>query len=147
MSLSNSAEDNLLKLLLKNTTWANIGDATGIVGSTAAGSLYISLHTSDPGEAGTQTTNEATFTSYARVAVARSGAGWAVASGVGSNVAAITFPTCTGGTNVITYVGIGRATSGTGELIFSGQLSTPITVSLALPVFAFAPSALTVTAE
>lgn len=68
---------NFLNLLFKNTTWANIGDATGLVGSSTAGSLYVALHTADP-SAGNQNTSEATYTSYARVAVARSGAGWSV---------------------------------------------------------------------
>lgn len=39
---------------------------------------YVSLHTGDPGEAGDQTTNEATYAGYARVAVARDSGGWTV---------------------------------------------------------------------
>lgn len=57
----NNAAPDLLKLLLNNTTWAAIGDATGIVGSTAAGSLYLALHTGDPGESGTQSSVEVTY--------------------------------------------------------------------------------------
>ena len=76
MSLTNAAETALLNLVFVNTDWANIGDTAGLQNSTTAGSFYISLHTADPGETGTQTTSEATYTSYARVAVARSGAGW-----------------------------------------------------------------------
>lgn len=68
-----------LNLLFNNTNAANIGDATGLRGSSTAGNLYISLHTSDPGATGDQTTNEATYTSYARVAVVRSASGWTVA--------------------------------------------------------------------
>ena len=55
--------------------------------------LYLALHTADPGAAGSQTTNEATYTSYARVSVARSTAGWTVASGVADNDASITAAT------------------------------------------------------
>jgi len=73
MSKSNACENGLLLLMFNNTDFANIGDAGGLQNSATAGSLYISLHTSDPGEAGSQTTNEANYTSYARVAVARSG--------------------------------------------------------------------------
>ena len=76
MTLSNSAENNLMKLLFENTNWANVGDATGLRGSSTAGSFYVALYTSDPGEAGTATTNETAYTDYARVAVARSTAGW-----------------------------------------------------------------------
>jgi hypothetical protein len=52
MSKSDAWENALLLLLFNNTNAANIGDATGLRGSTAAGSLYLSLHTADPGEAG-----------------------------------------------------------------------------------------------
>jgi hypothetical protein len=147
MSLSNSAEQDLMLLLFNNTNWANTGDATGIRGSTAAGSWFISLHTADPGEAGSQTTSEATFTSYARVAVARSGAGWTVTSGSAVNAATITFPTCTGGTNTITHFAIGRDTSGAGEIICSGALTTPVVVSVGNPIASFAASALSAVAD
>ncbi len=78
MSKTNSLENSLLLHIFNNSDIANIGDATGLRGSSTAGSLYVSLHTGDPGEAGDQTTNECAYTSYARVAVARSGAGWTV---------------------------------------------------------------------
>ena len=76
MSKTNAWENGLLLLVFNNTNFANVGDATGLRGSSAAGNLHLSLHTSDPGEAGSQTTNEIAYTSYARVAVARSGAGF-----------------------------------------------------------------------
>ena len=60
-ALANAAATNLLKLLLNNTTWANIGDTTGLVGSGAAGNLYLSLHTSSPAESGDQSTNEIAY--------------------------------------------------------------------------------------
>ena len=75
MSLSNASENDLLLLYFNNTNVANMGDATGVRGSTVAGSLFVSLHTADPGETGTQSTSETSYTGYARVAVARSGAG------------------------------------------------------------------------
>lgn len=146
MSLSNSAETSLLLLLFNNTTWANVGDATGIVGSTAPGSFYISLHTADPGEAGDQTTSEATFTSYARVAVARSAGGWTVSGNSVSNTAAITFPACTGGSNTITHFAIGRANTSTGQIIASGALSASLAVSNGITV-SFAIGALSGTAD
>ena len=75
---SSSWENALLLLLFNNTNAANIGDSTGLRGSSSAGSLFVSLHTADPGPSGDQTTNEITYSSYARVAVARSGSGWTV---------------------------------------------------------------------
>lgn len=133
--LTDSAENNLLKLLFNNTTWANIGDATGLVGSGAAGSFYISLHTADPTDAGNQSSSETAYTNYARVAVARSTAGWTVTGDTVVNFAAITFPQCgvTGAT--ITHFGIGRASSGTGELIAVGTCSLVVSTNIT-PSFA-----------
>lgn len=132
MSKTNTWESDLLLLVFNNTTAANIGDATGLVGSSTAGSLYVSLHTSDPGETGTQTTNEANYTSYARVAVARSSAGWTISGTAptqAANAATVSFPQCTGGSSTVTYVGIGTASSGTGKLLYSGALTSSLAVS------------------
>ena len=61
MSLSNAAETDLLELIFNNTSWPNVGDVSGLQPSGTAGSLYIGLHTGDPGEAGDQTTSEADY--------------------------------------------------------------------------------------
>lgn len=126
MSKSNAWENALLLLLFNNTGVANVGDATGLRGSTTAGSLYASLHTADPGEAGDQTTNEIGYTSYARVGVARSGAGWTVTTNSVSPVAAIAFPAGTGGTGTASFFGIGTSSSGAGVLLYSGAISPTI---------------------
>ena len=60
--LANAAATALLNLIFTNTDWAGVGDAGGLQNSAAAGSLYLSLHTSSPGEAGTQSTNEISYT-------------------------------------------------------------------------------------
>lgn len=134
MSKSNTWESDLLKLVFNNTTASLIGDATGLVGSGTVGVLYVSLHTADPTEGGTQTSSEATYTGYARVSVARTTGGWTVTlvdSGPSTvtNAAAINFPQCTGGTNTITYVGVGTASTGTGKLLYSGALTSSLAVS------------------
>jgi len=132
MSKTNSWETALLQLLFNNTNAANIGDATGLRGSSTAGSFYVSLHTSDPGEAADQTTNETSYTSYARVAVARSTSGWTV-SGTSptqvSPVATVSFPACTGSTATITHFGIGTSSSGAGVLLYKGTVTPNISVS------------------
>ena len=103
-------------------------------GSTVVGSLYVSLHTSDPGEAGNQTTNEAGYTGYARIPVARSGAGFTVSGSAPTQVAPaanVDFGLCTavpGG--AITYFGIGTDTSGTGKLLYSGTVTPNITMAI-----------------
>jgi hypothetical protein len=143
---TNSWENALLALLFNNTDAANIGDATGLRGSSVAGSLYVSLHTSDPGEAGDQTTNEAAYTSYARVAVARSGAGWTVSGNLATNAGAVTFPTATGGSATCTHVGIGTASSGAGVLLYKGPLTASLAVSSGITP-AFAAGALDITED
>ncbi len=95
----------------------------------ASAILYVSLHTADPGEAGVQTTNEADYTGYARVAVTRNGAGWTVSTNTASNAAEVTFPECTGGANTITHVAIGLASSGGSQILYKGALTASLEVS------------------
>ncbi len=146
MSATNAFETAILSLVFANANAANIGDATGLRGSTTAGSFYISLHTADPGEAGTQSTSEATYTGYARVAVVRSGSGWTVSGNSATNTATITFGACTGGTNTVTHFGIGSDLSGTGNLFFKGALTASLAVSSGVTP-SFSASSLTVTAD
>jgi hypothetical protein len=130
MAKTNAWESALLQLLFNNTTAAGIGDTTGLVGSTGAGNLYVSLHTADPTVTGNQTSSEATYTSYARVAVVRTTSGWTVSGTTQvANTATVSFPQCTGGSNTITYVGVGTAALGAGELLYSGALSSSLAVS------------------
>ena len=129
MSKSNAWETALLALVFNNDNAANIGDATGLRGSSTAGSLYVSLHTGDPGEAGSQTTNECAYTSYARVAVARSGAGWTVSGNAVTNAALVQFPQCTGSSETATHFAIGTASSGAGVLLYKGALSASLAIS------------------
>jgi len=126
MSKTNTWETGLLELLFTNTTFSGVGDATGLPGAATAGSLYFSLHTADPGEAGDQTTSEIAYTSYARVAVARSGAGWTVTGNAVATDANVDFPAGTGGSGTATHFGIGTASSGAGKLLYKGAISPTI---------------------
>jgi hypothetical protein len=149
MSASNAAENSLLLLLFNNTAFANVGNAGGILPSSVAGSLFVALHTADPGEAGDQTTSEATYTGYARVAVARSGAGWTV-SGTAptqvANAAAVTFGLCTAGSSTCTYFSVGLVTSGASVIVASGILTASLAVTVGITP-SFAIGALTVTLD
>ena len=118
MSKSNTLENQVVALLFNGTAipWSNVN-------------LFVALHTADPGEAGDQTTNEATYTGYARVAVARNSGGWTVAGNQSGNTAEITFPECTGGSNTITHVSIGLVVSGASQILYTGALTAPINVS------------------
>lgn len=114
--------DNWFKLLDTNIAYTGVGDAGGLLPSAAPGDLYVSLHTGDPGLTGDQTINEATYTGYARVAVARSAAGWTVSGNQVVNAANITFGACTGGSDVITWFGIGTDSAGAGQLLYAFPL-------------------------
>lgn len=141
MNKTTTFESDLLKLIFKNVAMALVGDASGIQPSAGAGSLYISIHTADPGEAGNQSTNEANFGAYTRVGVTR-GAGWTVTDGTDDssddtrvqNAALIQFAVASGGSNTITHFGIGCSPSGNGKLLYSGALSSSIPVSAGIRV-------------
>ena len=128
MPATDILEDELLGLIFLNGNFDNIGDATGIQGSTAAGNLEISLHTATLGDTSTQTTSEAAYTSYARVDVARAGAQWTTTSGTVTNDNAITFPQATGGSETETDFGIGSDVVAN-ELWIYGALTSSLAVS------------------
>ena len=127
----NTHETAYLNLVLNNINAANIGDATGLRGSTVAGNLYVALHTASPGEGGSQTTSEVTYTSYARVAVARDSGSpkWTVASGAAQNANTVAFPQCTAGSpQVATDFSVGTDPSGAGTVLYFGALASSVSI-------------------
>lgn len=114
MSAVDDFENKLLLLLFNNTTLANIGDATGLVGSSGAGSSQLSLHTSALTDASTLlTSNEVAYTGYARPTQARSSAGWTVSGNNNSNAALIQFGEMTaGGPDTVVHLGLGLIATG-----------------------------------
>jgi hypothetical protein len=121
-------ENAWLLLLFNNTAIANVGDAGGLRATATAGSLYVSLHTADPTEEGNQGSSEIAYTSYARVAKARSGAGWTVTASSVVPASAITFPTGGGGSGTATFFGIGVSPTAadSGLLLYAGSISPSI---------------------
>lgn len=114
MSATDAFETALLDLLFNNTTITNIGDAGGLVGSTGAGSTQLSLHSVALTDASTLlTSNELTYTGYARQTQARSSAGWTVAGNTASNAALIQFGEMTaGGPQTAVHCGLGFLATG-----------------------------------
>lgn len=110
MSATDTFESEMLNLIFLNDNIDQIGDATGIVGSTGAGNLELSLSTAALDDTSNQNTTEATYTGYARQDIGRSGANWTV-SGTNPTIAAndnvIQFGQNTGGAQTVTDVGIG----------------------------------------
>lgn len=136
MSKGNTTENDLMKYIFNNTaiSWA------------AATNLYVALHTADPGEAGDQTTSEANYTGYARVLVARTAGGWTVVANQAVNTSLVQFPQCTAGSSLATYVSIGTAASGAGQIFYSGVLSSPLSISAGIQP-QFSASSLVVTED
>jgi len=126
MSMSNTTENDVLKMMLQGT------DPSWRAGATQ----WIALHTADPGEAGSAVTSEATYTSYARVAVTKS-SGWTDGGSTFSNAALVQFPQCTGGSNAITHFSVVTSSSGAGQILVSGALSATLNVATGIqPQFA-----------
>jgi hypothetical protein len=115
MSKGNITENDILKFIFNATAMPSYG-----------ANIYCHLHTADPGEAGTATTNEADYTGYAPVSVARDAGGFTVTNNQAVNTAEVTFPECTGGTNAITHASV---TTLGGQILYSGALTAPINIS------------------
>jgi hypothetical protein len=148
MSATNVFENGLLSLIFENANYANVGDATGLRGSSTAGVFYVSLHTSSPADTGDQSTNETAYTNYLRSggSVARSTSGWSVASGVADNDGVITYATGGASGATITHFGIGSDATGAGNLFLWGALTASLAVSAGITP-SFAAGALDVTLD
>ncbi|HUS95668.1 MAG TPA: hypothetical protein VMX97_02895 [Hyphomicrobiaceae bacterium] len=132
MSKGNTFETDFLALIFNAAAIANIADDAGTGPLT---DLYVSLHTADPGETGTQDVSETAYTGYARVAVARTAGGWTVSSpgGVGTvnPVANIDFGECSALPGAaITHFAVGVAASGATKLLYSGTVTPNITMAV-----------------
>lgn len=114
-SMSDVWEKRLLNYLFRDTALGL--DATN---------MWIALFTAAPTDSTTGT--EVTGGSYARVAVARTGAGFDAAAGtlaLTSNTAAVTFPTATADWGTLTAFGITKSLAGalSTDLIYWGTLT------------------------
>lgn len=123
MSKGDTFENDVLKLIFNATPIANIADNAAASPLTQ---LFVSLHTADPGEAGTEATNEIAYTSYARVGVNRNSGGWTVTGNSVSPAANISFPAGTGGSGTATHFAIGVAASGATKVLYKGAISPTI---------------------
>lgn len=123
MSKSNATENDYVKFEANNVAMPNYG-----------ATLQINLHTADPGEAGTATTNQPTYTAYVPQVVSRDSSGLTIcdgtnpyapnASGPGyKNTALVSFPEYEGGfagTETITHSSI--SVIATGQILRSSAL-------------------------
>lgn len=121
----------LLALYFNGTAIPNVAiNAT----SAPLTNIYVSLLTGDPTAAGTQATNEISYTGYARVAVARTTGGWTITGASASPVANIVFGTPTGSPSAVaTWWAVGDSPTGAGTLRYAGPISPSITITAGLP--------------
>ncbi len=127
MSKGNATENDTLNAIVRGVdpSWR------------ANANRYIALHTADPGEGGSQTTNECAYGGYARVAVTAATGFTAASGGQLENADLIAFDECTSGSETIRYVSIGTALSGAGQILYSGALTANRDVSSGItPQFA-----------
>ena len=140
MSFGNTAEIGVMRLLFQAVAWADIAENDA---SSPETNLGVALHTGDPGEGGTQLTNEAGYTSYARQDIARTSAGWAEAAGVVTPVANIDFPEASGGSETETHFSVGKASND--DLLAFGTVTPNIVVSTGVTPRLTTATALTLT--
>jgi len=127
MPKSTSASNSILALIFNATAWADIAENDS---SSPATNLYLSLHTADPGVGGSQTTNETSYTNYARIAIVRTTSGWDVPSGgATANAALAQFAQCGASGATLTHVAIGTGASGTGLVLYAGALTSSLAVA------------------
>ena len=119
MPATTATASDLLALIFNGTAIADIAENDT---TSPATTITVSLHTNSPGAGGDMTTNEANYTGYLRVTVARTSGGWTVSTNTVSPVSDITFPQATGGTNTITHMGVG---SGVGDDLMAWGTVTP----------------------
>ncbi len=124
MSKTNSLENSIVAFIFNNTAMPSYGS-----------NLYLALHTSDPGEAGSYS-SECAYTNYARVLVTRDVAGWTVSGNEATNAALVQFPISSSGPEVATHWSVGTASSG-GTMLYSFALNSSLTINnLVQPQFA-----------
>jgi hypothetical protein len=107
--MSNFLENALINATLRNTTYTSVA------------TVYVSLWTSDPTDAGSGT--EVSGGSYARTAVTFG----APSNGASTNSADVTFPTATGSWGVVGWIGINDAAT-SGNLLYHSPLDTSKTI-------------------
>ena len=124
MSISNTTENNILNLYFRAVAIANLADNASASPET---NISYALHTGDPGEAGTQSTNEVAYTSYSRTNVGRTTSGHtASTAGSTSPGANVDFPAGTGGSGTVTFFSTGKTGGGSSDIYWSGAVSPSI---------------------
>lgn len=127
---SNALADAILSIVFNAEIPTSMEGLFGIP-DTPLTNLYVSLHTSDPGDyAANQTVGECTYTGYARASRARDSAVFIPSSGEVHFNTNCDFPANGGATTqTATHFAIGTVLSGAGgTILYSGPILPPITI-------------------
>jgi hypothetical protein len=124
MSKSNAFETAFLQLIFQAVAIPSLAEDES---EDPVATLTVALHTDDPGEDGTQSTNELEYFGYSRQLVARSALGWTVNGNSVSPTAPINFPVSLGGAGgTVTHFSIGTGVDD--FLLFSGTVTPNLTI-------------------
>jgi hypothetical protein len=123
MSISNTTETAILRLIFQAVAWANYADNASASPET---NIAVGLHTADPTDTGSMSTSEIAYTSYSRVSVARTDGGWSETTGTVSPVANIDFPAGTGGSGTATHFSTGKTGGGAAAVLWKGTITPNI---------------------
>lgn len=125
--MSDTFENDIMKLIFNGTAIANVADNAATSPLT---NLFVSLHTTTLDDTSVQTTNEVSYTGYARAQVLRTSGGWTITGNSVSPTTTISFGPCTAGSTSALWAAIGTSLTGTGKILFYGQLSSSISISV-----------------
>ena len=123
MGIADVTENSILDLIFTAVAWANMADNAAASPKT---NIAYALHTADPTDSGAQNASEVTYTSYARVDVARTTGGHTVTANSVSPVANISFPAGTGGSGTATHFSSGEVNTGATNILYSGTVTPNI---------------------
>lgn len=125
MPFSTGFAQEVLSLIFENDDIANLGDASGVQGSSVNGSVEVALLKTGG--------SEADYTGYQRQEITRNTANWNIISTTLSNANDIAFPTCTG--NAQTIIGFKIFYGANGTTPYSTELGNgTLTSSVAIAV-------------
>ena len=119
MAKGTTTDNDVLKAILKGTdpSWRTNAN------------LYLALHTADPGAVGAQNTYETQYSNYARKAVAKA-SDWSDAGVSFSNANILQFNQAGAAlSSIVSYVSLGTAISGAGQILYVGALTDSLTVT------------------
>lgn len=111
MSFTNNLETELLDHVFAGNAFSS------------PSTLYVSLHTANPGETGS-TTNEVSGGAYARQT-----ATFTVSGNTATTSAAIEFPTATASYGTVTHIGVHSASTGTSGFLAYAALTDSKTIA------------------